>query len=159
MTPAIHFEALKQGARQLANGDWQVSFKIQGHDMNRDFLACNPGQRFMLALSAIADDETALPVEEAARQSKQANKQSLRWDDMKLTQQAGIRCSDPDFIEWFGGDNPEHAAELVRLQCGVESRSRLDEDREAGNRWRQIDSDFQEHKAQERAEAMYGGEV
>ena len=73
------------------------------------------------------------------------------WLDLELSQQAAMRCNEPDFrewlrcigyITWMGDDTPENAARCVRDACQVKSRSELNLSRAAGERWRLLDADF-----------------
>lgn len=69
-----------------------------------------------------------------------------RWEDLSLRQQAGIRCSDPDFQKWLGATDADEAARLVRRSCGVRSRRDLDTHPPAAAAWRELDDEF--YKAQ-----------
>lgn len=67
-------------------------------------------------------------------------------------QQAGRLCHDETFQEWLLGDlfdleqtdGVAAAAGLVRGACGVGSRALLDEDKEAGEKWDEMYTQFME---------------
>ena len=69
---------------------------------------------------------------------------------MKPSQQAGIRCQDPEFKRWlkekrgFLCNNPEEIANFVRDYCMVTSRSQLDTNLDAQRIWFKLDQDFRE---------------
>ena len=93
---------------------------------------------------AVARMEKGTP----ARKETPARK---NWLDLEPSQQAAMRCNEPDFrewlrcigyIKWMGDDTPENAARCVRDACQVESRSELNTNRAAGERWRKFDADF-----------------
>ncbi len=48
-----------------------------------------------------------------------------------LARLAGRLCQQPVFIQFFGCDSPEDAAEFIRATCGVQSRAELDHNPEA----------------------------
>lgn len=65
-----------------------------------------------------------------------------KWHEMKPSQRAGIRCSDPEFIKWLGVANSDEAAIKVREICGILSRSELDDHLSAEERWNNLDWRF-----------------
>lgn len=78
-------------------------------------------------------------------------KEKQRWEDLKLSMQAGIRCNEPAFQRFMRegydsevhGDDDEDAANAVRHICGVNSRSGLNDNPEAAERWRQLERSYQ----------------
>lgn len=59
-------------------------------------------------------------------------KERRRWDELSYAEQAGIRCNEPQFqrfcldLGYKGEANAETAANIVRTECYVNSRSELD---------------------------------
>lgn len=76
-------------------------------------------------------------------------KDKRRWEDLKLSMQASIRCGEEAFCEFLREEfvcNPksaDEAAEEVRSICGVASRSGLNDNAEAATKWRGLDSFYQ----------------
>lgn len=70
-------------------------------------------------------------------------KEKQKWDDLKLSMQAGIRCEEKAFWTFLGAECPEDAANVVRSRCGIRSRSGLNDNHEAAERWRQLDRSYQ----------------
>ena len=70
-------------------------------------------------------------------------KEQRRWEDLKLSMQAGIRCEEVAFQKFLGVNGFEEAAKLVRRICEVDSRAGLNTDTEAAKRWRDIESQYQ----------------
>ena len=72
-----------------------------------------------------------------------------KWQEMKPSQQAGIRCHDTQFQRWIAKKikaesvSETEVAEFVRNYCMVSSRSDLDSNAEARNIWNQLDWEFQ----------------
>lgn len=72
------------------------------------------------------------------------------WSDLPASQQAAIRCGEPDFRNYLrvrGGrhrwpSSPDEAADCVREFCGVESRSELDHNLGAKALWRKLDDGY-----------------
>jgi hypothetical protein len=78
-------------------------------------------------------------------------KEKQRWEGLKLSMQAGIRCNEPAFQRFMRevhnseahGDDDEDAANAVRHICGVDSRSGLNNNPEAAEQWRQLERSYQ----------------
>jgi hypothetical protein len=69
------------------------------------------------------------------------------WSVLTPTQQAAIRCGDPDFWDFLSGDdflvmNALEAAQYVRQYCKVETRAELTTNPEAAEMWRRLDNHF-----------------
>jgi len=170
MTPADHarnqaisLEAKKDALAQRQNGDWKVSFTVQGIDMDTRLTQAQMGTRYAVVLVEIGDDE--LPVQkEAPAKPRQSNPPSPHpdgakrdWRDIPPAQQAGIRCEEPVFAAFLketrkdDWHETQDAADCVRLICGVGSRSELGTNQRARIIWHQLDSAFQAWKVMERA--------
>ena len=108
-------------------------------------LKCGPdnGQRVALSVALIADDETVTPA--PTTQPKPA-KERRSWSELPLSQQAAIRCGEPDFkvfmMTRLVGVEDRDAAHIVRMYCGVESRKEIEAGNAAGHLWKQLDSDY-----------------
>jgi len=171
MTPAdlarknsISLEAKKDALAQRQNGDWKVSFTVQGIDMDPRLTQAPMGTRYAVVLVEIGDDElpaqkeaAAKPRQESPPRSRPDGAKRMDWRDMQPAAQAGIRCEDPVFkafmdevhnlAEWNGFTT----AEAVRAFCGVKSRSELSTNHKARVLWHQLDSEFAAWKALEHA--------
>lgn len=79
------------------------------------------GHRFMCVLVEIDDDETPVQAEPVA---EKVEPEKLKGGPLAML--AGRWCADPLFQHWIGANSAEAAAEEVRYQCGVRSRSELD---------------------------------
>jgi hypothetical protein len=81
--------------------------------------------------------------------------------DLSYSQQAGMRCAEPDFARFlaerhsevfaiwsdsngggFGLGDEDAAASAVRFLCGVRSRSELRDGTDAGEYWKQLDAEY-----------------
>lgn len=56
----------------------------------------------------------------------------------ELARLAGQLCQNPQFQEWCEVESAEAAAEWVRRTCDIESRSELDHDTGAANKFHQL---------------------
>lgn len=65
------------------------------------------------------------------------------WTDVSRSQQAGIRCNEERFWEYCDAQDAEDAAAYVRAKCNVQSRSELDRDIAAGDRWDRLEGSYQ----------------
>jgi hypothetical protein len=174
MTPADHarnqaisLEAKKDALAQRQNGDWKVSFTVQGIDMDTRLTQAPMGTRYAVVLVEIGDDELPVPAKETRAAPRQASspstptggakREKMDWRDMQPAAQAGIRCEEPIFVAFLKeqyeiawGNIPDAAA-LVRWICGVKSRSELGTNHKARVLWKQLDDQFQAWKALEHA--------
>jgi hypothetical protein len=77
-------------------------------------------------------------------------KEKRRWEDLKLSMQASIRCNEPAFQRYLRemrgseahGDDDEDAANCVRRICRISSRSALNNNPDAAARWRDLDRHY-----------------
>jgi hypothetical protein len=75
-------------------------------------------------------------------------KEKRRWEDLKLSIQASIRCNEPAFWrflnEEFGQEifDEQEAAHFVRQRCGVSSRSALNLDPKAAAKWQELNTRY-----------------
>mgnify|MGYP001610309744 CR=1 FL=1 len=99
-----------------------------------------PGQRFHMILIAIGDDD--MPAT--------ANPQDRK--PYKLSQLAGMMCSQADFWQWITEaydtpcSNKDEAADWLRSVCNVESRSLFDTDDVAGETFRKLMAEYDQWK-------------
>jgi hypothetical protein len=77
-------------------------------------------------------------------------KEKRRWEDLKLSMQAGIRCEEKAFQKYmrsgesfFNVKDSESAAGAVKLYCGVDSRSGLNDNPTAAKLWKDLDRSYQ----------------
>lgn len=81
------------------------------------------------------------------------------WDEIPLSEQAGIRCNDPQFQEWMiagtaktlpekfhwdGQDAAEWTKDRVARICGISSRTELAPDNKPGQRWQFLDEEYRQ---------------
>ena len=94
----------------------------------------NPASETWCAIArlAIAQDQSV----------PQKTHKTKSWDDLRLSQQAAIRCSDETYRHWLCVDDEESAKEQVRKACEVDSRAELDTDEAAANRWQAMEEEF-----------------
>jgi hypothetical protein len=67
----------------------------------------------------------ALLVPEAAERGAQIAKDRRPFASLPYSQQAALKCSDPDFQRFLKVKTSEAAAEIVRDRCHVQSRSEI----------------------------------
>jgi hypothetical protein len=72
-------------------------------------------------------------------------KEKQKWEDLKLSMQAGIRCEEKAFHDYLGvtRGSAEQAAAEVRNICGVDSRSGLNDNPAAAAKWNDLDRSYQ----------------
>lgn len=78
-------------------------------------------------------------------------KEKRRWEDLKLSMQAGMRCDEPAFhkflsLKWPGFkeiSTSDQAASVLRIMLNIGSRSGLNTDPVAAEEWKDLDSSYQ----------------
>ena len=114
-----------------------------------------PGKEVPVAVARLTEAaaKKTVPTPEA-KQGRKA------WADLLPSQQAGIRCGDPQFQRWarkaaHDGDPPFLFApsdddplqmivsRWVRMMCGVSSRTQLTTDEAAKQKWLELDERYQ----------------
>lgn len=85
------------------------------------------------------------------KQAKAADRKT--WNDLPPAQRAAIKCGEESFRDFLGHKicdqrgwefpkEADEAAQVVRLICGVESRSDLNTDSAARAAWERIENDY-----------------
>lgn len=113
----------------------------RGDDVVKLFGLPNPGKPQRVALALLVQPQPETPASPVQLDSRR------KWPDMKLAQQAGIRCSEPAFHKYLQENghpcaDADAAAVNVRLICGIHSRAELDTNPSAGRKWRELDAAF-----------------
>lgn len=140
---SLQFECKKNSLSQRQNGDWTVSFTVHAGDFPDALRTAVMGTRYQAVIVEIADDET--PVEQPKPDKKE--------DKHKLSRQAAMLCGNPLFRAYLAekvhipGENEETdeswAANVIRAECGVHSRSQLDSEPDAAVCWQEMKSGFE----------------
>lgn len=134
--PAVHFECLKVGLNQKKDG-YVLTLIVQPQDVPDSLQRSPIGQRYMVALVAVSDDET--PKDEGAEHGQ------------KLIQSAGILCRDRAFWRFLeekyaSWSDPvaseDQAAEVLKSVIAVDSRVDLRHNAEARRRFESLRSQF-----------------
>ena len=105
-------ECKKDGLRQTQDGLWKFTLTVHPNDMPDAILKAPMGAHY---IAVFADYDGGEP-----------QKEQRKFEDMPRSQQAGMLCQDESFIKWLPADDADDAAKVVRLRCGVSSRSKLD---------------------------------
>lgn len=127
---ASNFEAVKLSLRQNKNGV-VVSFLIHPNELPTELLEDWVGSRYMIALVRLEDDGT--PTERKRG---------------KLVTSAGALCRHPKFQDWLYQNgvvfekSEESAAVFVRDYCGVASRSELEGNQQAAEKFMRLRDEF-----------------
>lgn len=56
----------------------------------------------------------------------------------ELAKLAGMLCDNPAFQKFIGATDSDNAAEIVRFQCGIQSRAELDHNTEAAAHFHEV---------------------
>lgn len=91
---------------------------------------------------AIARLDLSNPASAPEKPRNDAPKERKPFTSLPPSQQAAMRCNEPDFQRFLGALNSEDAAALVREHCAVTSRADLNTNWKAAERWKAIDADY-----------------
>lgn len=129
------FECKKHGLRQLSeSGEWVLSLKLHPQELPMDVMTAPMGQRFGLAMVAIADDETEKVI------------------DHKASQKAALLCENElfkRFLETKWGSakgavkTAEQAAYILRSITHVNTRANYDKDGPGRANWERLLSEYE----------------
>ena len=144
MEAAATIEAKKHGLRQGQDGAWTLALVLHPNDVPNWLLTAPMGQRLAVVVAALDED---------AKKQPEKPKERKRFDEMPLSQQAGIRCNDPAFQDWLvdtygiptdtiGKGADATVAAIVRRVCGIDSRTELNKHDGAALLWRDLDHRF-----------------
>jgi len=171
---AISLEAKKDALAQRQNGDWKVSFTVQGIDMDTRLTQAPMGTRYAVVLVEIGDDEQPVnrkeampnhptkPAVDARPQPIQpqagAKREKMDWREVQPAAQAALRCDQPAFQAFLREEqgyinviDKDSAADALRHLCLVKSRSEFSTDHRKRVLWKQLDDQFSAWKALEHA--------
>lgn len=77
-------------------------------------------------------------------------KERRSWSSLSYAEQAGIRCNEPAFWRYlydtFGQavESPDSAAEFIRYECRVKSRSEIKSNTPPGYAWEEINGGYEQ---------------
>ena len=140
---AVNFEARLMGFKKTrdSKGTWvEVRYQVFPQDVPQALQLADLGTRYQIAAVEIGDDER--PVMPRSK----PNKPKRKWDELRPSEQAGIACTDEAFQEWAARQwhKLDDAPGYVRAHCRVStSRSELDTNPEAAQRWHDLYARFQ----------------
>lgn len=81
----------------------------------------------------------------AIQESPEMKKTGKRFDELPLSSQCAIRCTDHDFIKWLGHHDAANTTAFIRMELGIDSRSELNTNEDAAKKWRDIDANYEMH--------------
>lgn len=123
--PTYQIECKKDGIRQNQDGLMKLTLALHPNDIPAQLYTDPMGQRYMMVLAPIGDDEQPLPV------TPKAEKEPRAWKELSPVEQAGILATQSAFQSFAGAINSlvapaeEHAAQYIRNYCGIQSRREL----------------------------------
>ena len=118
---ALQFEALKVALKQDATG-YVLTVKIHPDEIPEELLRDFVGSRYMIAMVRLNDDESPAPYKNRVKE-------------------AGILCKTALFLDFlnevhgFEIKNEREATECVYQFCGIKSRTELNGNKVAQERW------------------------
>lgn len=152
-----HFEAKKHAYRQTQDGV-VVSFVIHPNDVPADLATAPLGTVYMIGFAAV--DQSPIAQRQSTRTVQRDEtdagstpvgepKEKTKWQKLRPSAQAALRCDDVDFGMFAADEYPTLITKVngdlpafVRAFCGVHSRSVLDTDAACALRWSQLDAEF-----------------
>lgn len=163
-----HFEAKKHAYRQTQDGV-VVSFVIHPNDVPADLATAPLGTIYMIGFAVMGDASTREDEDEVGGTSQRPDagqvrtspaKPKRKFDELPPSQQAALRCNDPQFKEFVRERLGQHqlpdedtCADFIRSGCAVKSRSELDY--MAKLCWGRLDNEFRNWLGTKRAIAQH----
>ncbi len=128
---ALQFEGKKDALRQTQDGGVKVTFSINPVDMPPSLYADAMGQRYMIVIVPLNDDETPRQTEKPKNYTAAAKllAQNEAFQKYAVARHEGP-CDPEDWIEF---------------KCGVKSCSQIIYGTEAGKKFAALYAEFQEH--------------
>lgn len=126
---AIPLEVKKDGLQQRQDGSWLLRLRVHPQDSINLIAKAPMGQRYMLAMVELGDNEEP--------------KQRKQWNEMSAAAQSGVRCGEESFWEFLNVTSKEEAEVEVRKRCEVKSRTEFSTDERAAAAWETLDGDYQ----------------
>ncbi len=75
-----------------------------------------------------------------------------KWEQMRPSKQAALRCREPRFQSWLAGgtntvgsESPDYFDAILKAHLGIDSKRELDTDGAAKQRWLGMDQRYREH--------------
>lgn len=133
---ALHFEAVYTFQKKSKDGV-AIHLAIHPNDVPTELLTAMIGSRFMVAMVMINDQEE--PV---------ASPQQI--EGAKAVAMAGELCKNTKFQKWLSYeyladiDNEADAADMLKMQLGIESRSDLKTDERAREEFIRLSNQFKD---------------
>lgn len=129
---AMHFEAKKHAYRQTQDGI-VVSFVVHPNDMSADLAIAPLGTHYVVALAPYEEKAA-----EEAEQHPAPEPEKVPHEPSKLSVQAFWMCRRRDFQEWLGVSGEDAADARVKSVIRIMSKTALDHNRDAAERWRDL---------------------
>lgn len=123
---ALQFEARKVALKQDRTG-FILTLALHPDEAPEEILRDFVGTRYACAVVRIQDDESATEYNNRVKK-------------------AGMLCRDPDFQEFLMCDNESDAAHMLCKRCGIESRTELNGNSEAKDKFDKVVQEFESVK-------------
>jgi len=126
---AYSFEAVKTGMSQSKDGIY-LRMVIHPEDCPAKLLLDRVGQRYGVAMVALAEDETPL---------HQAENEAIK----KLKASAGALPREDNFQTFLGVESEDEAVAQLRERIGIKTRTEFDTNEDARRRFIELREEFQ----------------
>ncbi|HVZ60663.1 MAG TPA: hypothetical protein VG892_07750 [Terriglobales bacterium] len=151
---AHNFEAKLSAERKNDKGIY-LTFLVQPDDYTAELSQLQIGARLMVAWEEIVNTEVEPIKVELTKEEKK--KEHRPFNSLPLSQQAAIRCQDPEFRKFINASTgADEAAQIIRNICEVGSRSEIVDGCESGRLWKKIERRYQSYLTDIRVAGMGG---
>ena len=130
---AIKFECEKVSAKQLTNGDRQLTVKVHPDDFHESIMKMAPGERLYIGAVPVNAEDEAI----SNSQIKTTNGRKPIEDQPRSTQ-AALAGQWDNFQQWLGVSSEDAAKNEIYSLTGVLSRKELNTNKAAGEAWDDI---------------------
>jgi len=157
----LNMEVKKDALRQTQDGIWKLTVTVHPSDMPVDLMIAPMGTRYGLAMVVIEDEQCANNAQSSSSKSSNssvsannAHTQNEKSEGDKIRIRAVILCKDDLFRNYLRSiiyvtakDEDglyDTCKDFILRQCDIESRSELTTNKEAQEKFRQLDQKFKD---------------
>jgi len=145
---ALRLEVKKDKWEQLQNGTYKLQVTVNPADLNDNaddvllqFIKAGMGERFMMGVAKIGEDEQAEP----AQKPPEKPKERKQWGDTLRSMQAAIRVTSREWRHWAKLPDTwtaDDCTNWIKQSLVIQSRKELDSDPGKSALWDKMDAAF-----------------
>jgi len=138
----LNFEAVKTSFRQTKDG-FHLTLVVHPSDVPDNLFTSWVGTRYQCCLVQLNDENEPVKTAEAVEHDSVIQQAAMLCRSVRFqTWLHDYMAFDPEERDVWGENEEEHTARLLRLACGIQSRSELRDNEDARTRFNHISHMF-----------------